>query len=89
LTLKGKNGPASAIGAKVTLTAGGKKQVMVNQWATSYLSNNDPRVHFGLGQQKKIDLLEISWSDGIKEVYNKIESDRYITIKEGTGIVTK
>jgi hypothetical protein len=88
LTLKGKNGPASAIGAKVTLTAGGKKQVMVNQWATSYLSNNDPRVHFGLGQQKKIDLLEIRWSDGKKEIYNKIESDRYITIKEGTGIVT-
>jgi hypothetical protein len=89
LTLKGKNGPASAIGAKVTLTAGGKKQVMVNQWATSYLSNNDPRVHFGLGQQKKIDLLEISWSDGKKEAYNKIEPDRYITILEGEGIIMK
>jgi hypothetical protein len=35
LTLKGKNGPASAIGAKVTVTAGGKKQVLVNQCATS------------------------------------------------------
>lgn len=89
LTLKGKDGPASAIGAKVTLTAGGKKRVMVNQWATSYLSNNDPRIHFGLGQQKKIDLLEINWSNGKKEVYNKIDSDRYITIVEGTGIVSK
>ena len=55
LTLKGKDGPAAAIGAKVTLTAGGKKHVMINQWATSYLSNNDPRVHFGLGQEKMID----------------------------------
>ena len=89
LTLKGKDGPASAIGAKVTLTAGGKKRVMVNQWATSYLSNNDPRIHFGLGQQKKIDLLEIIWSNGKKEVYNNIDSDRYITIVEGTGIVSK
>ncbi len=52
VTLKGKNGPASAIGAKVTVTAGGKKQVLVNQWATSYLSNNDPRLHIGLGRQK-------------------------------------
>jgi hypothetical protein len=71
----------------VTITAGGKKQVMVNQWATSYLANNDPRVHFGLGNTKQIDLLEIRWSDGKKEVYNKIDSDRYITILEGTGIL--
>lgn len=87
LTLKGKDGPASAIGAKVTITAGGKKQVMVNQWATSYLANNDPRVHFGLGNAKQIDILEIRWSDGKTEVYNKIDSDRYITILEGTGIL--
>jgi hypothetical protein len=89
LTLKGKDGPASAIGAKVTITAGGKKQVMVNQWATSYLANNDPRIHFGLGQQNKIDLLEVNWSDGKKEVYKNIDSDRYITILEDKGILTK
>lgn len=89
LTLKGKDGPASAIGAKVTITAGSKKMVMVNQWATSYLSNNDPRIHVGLGQKKKIDLLEISWSNGKKEVYNNIDSDRYITIMEGKGIIAK
>jgi hypothetical protein len=89
LTLKGKDGPASAIGARVIITAGGKKQVGVNQWATSYLANNDPRMHFGLGLQKQIDQLEIRWSDGKIEVYNKIESDRYITILEGTGIVMK
>lgn len=89
LTLKGKDGPASAIGAKVTVTAGGNKNVFVNQWATTYLSNNDPRLHIGLGQQKQIDLIEVRWSDGEKEVYNKIDSDRYITILEGTGIVTK
>ncbi|MCX6321063.1 MAG: CRTAC1 family protein [Bacteroidia bacterium] len=89
LTLKGKNGPASAIGAKVTVTAGGKKQVLVNQWATSYLSNNDPRLHIGLGQQKQIDLLEIAWSDGKKEIYKNITCDRYLTILQGKGIVTK
>jgi hypothetical protein len=89
LTLKGKDGPSSEIGAKVTVTSGGKKQVMINQWATSYLTNNDPRMHFGLGQQKKIDLLEIRWSDGKKEVYSNIDSDRYITILEDKGILTK
>lgn len=87
LTLKGKNGPASAIGAKVTITAGGKKQVFVNQWATSYLSNNDQRLHIGLGQQKQIDQLEINWSDGKKEVYKNIASNRYLTILQGRGII--
>ena len=85
LTLKGRNGPASAISAKVTVIAGGKKQVLVNQLATSYLSNNDPRLHIGLGQNKQMDLLEIDWSDGKKEVFKNIECDRYITILQGTG----
>jgi hypothetical protein len=89
LTLKGKNGPASATGAKVTVTTGGKKMVFVNQWATSYLSNNDQRMHIGLGQQKQIDQLEIKWTNGEKETYNNIDADRYITILEGTGIVNK
>ncbi|PKP39283.1 MAG: CRTAC1 family protein [Bacteroidetes bacterium HGW-Bacteroidetes-15] len=87
LTLKGMNGPASAIGAKVTVTAGGKKQVFVNQWATSYLSNNDQRIHIGLGSQKQIDQLEINWSDGKKEVYKNIASNRYLTILQGKGII--
>jgi hypothetical protein len=89
LTLNGKNGPASAIGAKVTVTAGGKKQVLVNQWTTSYLSNNDPRLHIGLGNEKMIDMLEIVWSDTKKEVYQNIAADRYIIITQGKGILEK
>ena len=89
LTLKGKDGPASAISTKVTVSAGGNKHVLINQWATSYLSNNDPRLHIGLGQQKQVDLLEINWSDGEKEVYKNIACDRYLTILQGTGIMAK
>jgi enediyne biosynthesis protein E4 len=59
ITLLGRNGPASAIAAKVTVTTGGKKSVYINQWTTSYLSNNDPRLHIGLGSNKIIDQLEI------------------------------
>ncbi len=88
ITLKGKAGPAATIGAKVTLTAGGKKQVLINQWTTGYLSNSDPRLHAGLGASGQIELLEISWSDGEKEIYKNIKADRYITILQGTGIVT-
>jgi len=86
LTLKGIKGPASAIAAKVVATAGGKRQVLVNQWATSYLCNNDPRIHIGLGNAEKIDTLEIFWTGGKKEVYRNVAADRYITIKEGKGI---
>jgi enediyne biosynthesis protein E4 len=89
LLLKGENGPASAVGAKVTITTGGKKRVFVNQWATSYLSNNDQRLHIGLGQEKVIDLLEIYWSDGKKESFKNIAGDRYITVLQGKGISTK
>lgn len=86
LTLIARNGESFAAGAKVTVTAGGRKQAVVNQWATTYLSNNDPRVHIGLGKEKQIDILEITWPDGIKETFNKIDADKYIIITEGKGI---
>ena len=87
LALKGKNGCSSAIGAKVIVHTGNKKQVHINQWATSYLSNHDPRLHIGLGKQNKIDQIEIHWSDGIRETYKNLPTNRYLTIKQGVGIV--
>ena len=89
LKLIGKNGPASAIGAKVIVKIGDKKQVYVNQNATSYLSYNDPRVHIGLGNNNKIDQIEIHWSNGKKEIYENPQIDRYLTIKEEIGILKK
>jgi len=89
LTLMGEKGLASAIGAKITVTAGEKKQVLVNQWTTGYLSNSEPRLHIGLGQQRIIDKLEVKWPDGKQDVYTNIVSCRYITIVKGKGIITK
>ena len=87
LTLKGEAGTASGIGAKITVTTGEKKQVLVNQWAMGYLSNNDPRIHIGLAKQGKINELEIKWADGKQEIYMDIEADQYITIVKGKGVV--
>ena len=89
LTLKGKNGLASGIGAKITVKAGNKKQVLVNQWTTGYLSNSDPRVHIGLGQEKLISELVVRWPDGEQEVYKNLNSNQYLTIIKGEGIVKK
>ncbi len=86
LTLVGKHGPATAIGAKVTVKIGDRTQVGVNQWATSYLSYNDPRMHFGLGEHSSIDQLEVRWNDGRVEVYHDVPADRYVTIVQGKGM---
>ena len=87
LTLKGKKGLASGIGAKITVTAGDKEQVFINQWTTGYLSNSEPRVHIGLGDQNKVRMLKISWPDGKQEVFKDIAADRYLTVEQGKGIV--
>lgn len=88
LTLIGEKGLASAIGAKVTVLTGGKTQTLVSQWATGYLSNNEPRLHIGLGQQKMINQLVVNWPDGKQSVYKNIESDQYLTIEQGKGIIS-
>ncbi len=86
LTLIGEHGPATALGAKVTIETGTDRQVAINQYATSYLSSNDPRMHFGLGKHKQVDRLEIRWADNHTEVYHNLAVDRYLTIIEGKGI---
>ncbi|HET9099394.1 MAG TPA: ASPIC/UnbV domain-containing protein, partial [Acidobacteriaceae bacterium] len=53
----------------------------------SFASNNDPRVHFGLGTNAKVDHLEIHWPDQAKESVVIPSVDRYFTIQEGRGIV--
>ena len=86
LTLVGSGGPASAIGAKATVQAGGRTRVRINQPATSYLSYNDPRMHFGLGGQDRVERLEIRWPDGRIEVHRDLVADRYLTVVQGKGI---
>jgi len=82
ITLKGSHGPASAIGALVTVSAGGHTQVIINQPANAYLSWNDPRLHIGLGTATKIDSIEITWQGGKKQVIKNIPINRFIEIEE-------
>ena len=86
LTLLGKKGQASAIGTKVKLTSGKNQQVKINQWVTSYLSSNDPRLHFGLGKLDIVEKLEIRWPDGVIETYRNLEVNKYLTIVKGEGL---
>lgn len=83
----GPDSPGPAIAARVEVFTGGKKQVYINQWTTSYLSSHDPRMHIGLGDSEVINRLVIHWSDGHKDVLDNLMVDRYYLIREGTGIL--
>lgn len=84
LYLKSKNGPASALGANVIVKYGNTKRIFVNQPATGYLSNSDPRIHIGLGQYNKIDEIEITWADGTKQTLENIKVNQYLSILQGS-----
>jgi hypothetical protein len=51
----------------------------------SYLSSNDPRPHFGLGQATTVEAMEVRWPSGKVEKFTVPAVDRIITITEGTG----
>ena len=52
-----------------------------------YISQNDLRVHFGIGNAEKIDLLEIHWPSGQIDTLKDLKPNQLIFVKEGTGIV--
>jgi hypothetical protein len=86
IILQGAHGPASAVGALVTIKSGEKTQVLINQPANAYLSWNDPRMHVGLGKGNSIQSIEITWPQGPSETYENIAPNQYIVITQGVGI---
>lgn len=78
-----------AIGAQVTIRAGGIRQVDQVAGASSYCSAQDSRVHFGLGPQNRIETLEIRWPSGKTETHRDLAVDRTIRVTEGKGVVTQ
>jgi enediyne biosynthesis protein E4 len=74
------------IGARVTVKAGARVLVDEVRSGSSYDSNNDMRVHFGLGAATKIDSLQIRWPSGLTERFENIAVDTVHTLKEGSGV---
>jgi enediyne biosynthesis protein E4 len=71
LHLTGTSSNRDGIGARVRLTAGGKTQTLQKISTTGYLSQNDPRMHFGIGNSTTIEKIEIKWPSGrIQEILN-------------------
>jgi hypothetical protein len=82
----GSRTPRDAVGATVYLTAGGIRQRGDVLSGGSYLSSNDMRVHFGLGDTARIDEIEIHWPSGAVEKMRVPAVDRIFTIEEGKGV---
>jgi hypothetical protein len=76
-----------AIGARVKVVAGGVAQTDEVRSGGSYLSQNDLRLHFGLGKTTKIDSIEIRWNSGKVETIKDVPADKFYSIREGDGIV--
>jgi hypothetical protein len=75
----------------VTITAGGRRQVEEVRSTASYLSQHDPRLHFGLGDADKIEGIEIHWPTRGKrvETIGPVKANQFLTIEEGKGIVAR
>jgi hypothetical protein len=80
--LVGTTSNRDAIGALVKIEAGGKEQVSVRRSTTGYLSQNDFRMHFGIGDATLIDQVEIKWPSGKVQRLENLQSNQIITIKE-------
>jgi hypothetical protein len=84
--LVGTRSNRSAIGARVTARYAGKIQAQEVLSQSSFYSVNDPRLHFGLGEAAFADL-EIRWPSGDRENLTRVAANRFLTIREGAGIV--
>ena len=75
-----------AIGARVTLSAGGRDRLRLVAPSFSYLSSNDPVAHFGLGEAEVVDEIVVLWPDGERERFAASAVDREITLRQGEGL---
>ena len=87
LKLIGTRSNRAAIGARAIVAAQDLKQIQEVRSGSSYLSQNDLRLHFGLGEHTQITRLEIEWPSGAKQILNAIPADSIYTIQEGRGII--
>ena len=78
----------SAIGARVKVTAGGRSQIDEVMSGSSYYSQSDFRLHFGLAAAGNADLVEVAWPSGLKERYEDVAANQLIVIEEARGVIS-
>jgi len=86
IRLQGTKSNRSAIGSRVTVRYGGKQQVQELMSQSSYVSSNDPRLHFGIGLADSVDI-EVRWPLGAVESHKQVSPNQILTLREGMGFV--
>jgi hypothetical protein len=89
LELAGSKSNRLALNARVRVTAGALVQTAAVLSGGSYLSQNDLRIHVGLGGASRVDKVEIFWPAGSTEVLTQLTADHVYDVKEGEGIVSQ
>ncbi len=82
---RGANSNRDGIGARLELQCGALRQIDEVRSGGSYLSQNDLRVHFGLGDCATVERLAVSWPSGHKDEWRNIPVDRYIEVNESSA----
>jgi enediyne biosynthesis protein E4 len=77
-----------AIGARVTVTTGNRKHIDEVRSGGSFMSQNDFRLHFGIGKATSADI-SVRWQDGKRENFMGVAPNQVVTIEEGKGVVKK
>jgi len=73
-------GKRDAIGARVTVTSGGLKLIEDLVPSRGYMSQGDPRLHFGLGKAATVDSVEIRWPDGAVEKFEQVKANQILKL---------
>jgi len=87
--LVGTKGNKAAIGARVTVKTGSETQIDEVRGGSSYISQNDLRLHFGLGSSESMNEVDVRWPNGATEVLKNVAADFIYTVDEGEGIKQK
>ncbi|HUQ93475.1 MAG TPA: CRTAC1 family protein [Bryobacteraceae bacterium] len=83
--LRGKASNRFGVGARVTLTAAGRRQVRDMTNVASYLSSGELRLHFGLGAAAQVERVEVAWPGGGRQVVENVKADQVLRVEEISG----
>jgi hypothetical protein len=89
IKLVGTKSNRDGIGARVEVYAAGKRQTAERVAGSGYLSQNDGRLHFGLGAATTVDKLIVHWPSGREQTQEKLSVDRVLRVQEPTGAEPK
>jgi hypothetical protein len=73
----------------VRVTAGGRTQIDEVMSGSSYYSQNDFRLHFGLGQAAAVERVELAWPSGHKESLTDLPANHLFVIEDGKGVISR